>query len=136
VRTGKWYNIFKKKELEVTMAVEENNTVQEPTPNPAPQTVQPRPTTNFYTHNNEKLEEQLKTYCKLLNKDKESLSLEERKDFIKIVMKETALDRKVHLSKINVLIGPTGVGKTTTIAKLAAREYLLNKKKVGLITID
>ncbi len=35
-----------------------------------------------------------------------------------------------------VLIGPTGVGKTTTIAKLAGRLALVEKKKVGLITID
>jgi flagellar biosynthesis protein FlhF len=34
------------------------------------------------------------------------------------------------------LIGPTGVGKTTTIAKLAAKLKLDEKRKVGLITID
>ncbi len=34
------------------------------------------------------------------------------------------------------LVGPTGVGKTTTIAKLAGRLSLVDKKKVGLITID
>ncbi|MGG7176564.1 flagellar biosynthesis protein FlhF [Clostridium paraputrificum] len=35
-----------------------------------------------------------------------------------------------------VLVGPTGVGKTTTIAKLAGRLSLIEKKKVGLITVD
>lgn len=34
------------------------------------------------------------------------------------------------------LVGPTGVGKTTTIAKLAAHLKLREKRKVGLITID
>lgn len=34
------------------------------------------------------------------------------------------------------LIGPTGVGKTTTIAKLAATFKLKQGKKVGLITMD
>lgn len=34
------------------------------------------------------------------------------------------------------LIGPTGVGKTTTIAKLAATYKLRHGKKVGLITTD
>ncbi|WP_107837863.1 flagellar biosynthesis protein FlhF [Metasolibacillus meyeri] len=36
---------------------------------------------------------------------------------------------------INVL-GPTGVGKTTTIAKMAARAVLEKKKRVGFITTD
>lgn len=34
------------------------------------------------------------------------------------------------------LIGPTGVGKTTTVAKLAATYKLKHAKRVGLITID
>jgi flagellar biosynthesis protein FlhF len=33
-------------------------------------------------------------------------------------------------------IGPTGVGKTTTIAKLAAKFGLYEKKQVGLISLD
>lgn len=38
--------------------------------------------------------------------------------------------------KIVALVGPTGVGKTTTIAKMAANFSLIQKKKVALITID
>ena len=38
--------------------------------------------------------------------------------------------------RVIALIGPTGVGKTTTIAKLAANYHLREKKRVGLITID
>jgi len=34
------------------------------------------------------------------------------------------------------LIGPTGVGKTTTLAKLAANLKLREKRRVGLITLD
>jgi len=37
---------------------------------------------------------------------------------------------------IVALVGPTGVGKTTTIAKLAANFALFEGKSVGLITID
>jgi flagellar biosynthesis protein FlhF len=37
---------------------------------------------------------------------------------------------------VMAFVGPTGVGKTTTIAKLAARCTLQMKKKVTLITID
>jgi len=38
--------------------------------------------------------------------------------------------------QIVALVGPTGVGKTTTIAKLAAHYRLREKRKVGLITVD
>jgi len=46
-----------------------------------------------------------------------------------------AIDRKGR-SKIIALVGPTGVGKTTTIAKLAANFKLRENRSVGLITID
>lgn len=38
--------------------------------------------------------------------------------------------------KVIALVGPTGVGKTTTIAKLAANFKLRENRTVGLITID
>ncbi|MCM8540518.1 MAG: hypothetical protein NE328_09605 [Lentisphaeraceae bacterium] len=37
---------------------------------------------------------------------------------------------------IYALVGPTGVGKTTTLAKLASQAVLKNKLNVGLISID
>lgn len=43
---------------------------------------------------------------------------------------------KAHGPHIVALIGPTGVGKTTTLAKLAANLKLREDRKVGLITID
>ena len=39
-------------------------------------------------------------------------------------------------ARIITLIGPTGVGKTTTIAKLASRQVLYQRKKVGFLTAD
>ncbi len=38
--------------------------------------------------------------------------------------------------RLVALVGPTGVGKTTTIAKLAAHYRLRQKRRVGLITVD
>lgn len=38
--------------------------------------------------------------------------------------------------RVQVFIGPTGVGKTTTIAKLASNYSLYKNKKVGLVTLD
>jgi flagellar biosynthesis protein FlhF len=39
-------------------------------------------------------------------------------------------------TKCIFLIGPTGVGKTTTLAKLAANYCLIEHKKVALVTVD
>lgn len=39
-------------------------------------------------------------------------------------------------TNIMVLVGPTGVGKTTTVAKLAANFALIAEKDVGIITAD
>lgn len=38
--------------------------------------------------------------------------------------------------RVRVLIGPTGVGKTTTIAKIAANASLLERKRVHIISLD
>lgn len=38
--------------------------------------------------------------------------------------------------RIKVFVGPTGVGKTTTIAKLAAHYALNGKRRVGMVTTD
>ena len=62
-------------------------------------------------------------------------NLEEREK-IKRVIENTIDIRSNSVGKVTVLVGPTGVGKTTTIAKLAGKLSLIDKKKVGLITID
>lgn len=38
--------------------------------------------------------------------------------------------------KINIFIGTTGVGKTTTLAKLASKVVLETDKKIGFLTLD
>ena len=46
---------------------------------------------------------------------------------------QPASDRK---RRVIALVGPTGVGKTTTLAKIAARALLEHRQKVALITLD
>ncbi|MEZ6185781.1 MAG: DUF87 domain-containing protein [Planctomycetota bacterium] len=41
-----------------------------------------------------------------------------------------------HVARHVALVGPTGVGKTTTVAKLAARAMLDQGLRVGLVTLD
>jgi len=40
------------------------------------------------------------------------------------------------VTRVAAFVGPTGVGKTTTLAKLAARYSLLERKKVVMVTAD
>jgi flagellar biosynthesis protein FlhF len=42
----------------------------------------------------------------------------------------------VHFQRVLAFVGPTGVGKTTTLAKLAARYSLMERKKVAMVTAD
>ena len=161
VKIGKWYNPFKEKGLEVTIAAEHegqgrnnaqtkakakysdiDSTSNESIDNdkdplingPFPQRLETK--ISLENDSNGKLRRQIDIYSQLLGKDKDSLTLDEKKGFVQLVMKDNPLNNKLNLGKVNVLVGPTGVGKTTTIAKLAATEYISNKKKVGLITID
>ncbi|KKM12327.1 hypothetical protein SY88_04020 [Clostridiales bacterium PH28_bin88] len=39
-------------------------------------------------------------------------------------------------ARVLTFVGPTGVGKTTTLAKLAAQFSIFNKRKVALVTLD
>ena len=64
-------------------------------------------------------------------------------NFFKLILRRIIpikyeLPARTHQRKIMMLVGPTGVGKTTTIAKLAARyAYKMQTDyKVGIITLD
>lgn len=51
-------------------------------------------------------------------------------------LQNTSVSEKTDSKQLIQFVGPTGVGKTTTIAKLAADYMLKQKRKVGLITAD
>ena len=78
------------------------------------------------------LEEDL---IKELNIDNYENIYDFKNDFKSLLEKEISISKESLNGKV-ALIGPTGVGKTTTIAKLAGRLALIDKKNVGLITID
>jgi flagellar biosynthesis protein FlhF len=58
------------------------------------------------------------------------------KEITKVIDVKDPFDTKKNNQIITAFIGTTGVGKTTTIAKLAARLMLEKTKKVGLISLD
>ena len=68
------------------------------------------------------------------------LTLERLRNLLKIKMRNKIKiftpEKKGNLPQITAFIGPTGVGKTTTLAKIAAKCRLIEKKKTALFTFD
>lgn len=158
IKVGKWYNPFKKTKLQVTFALEEKTSpktvVKKPKRTIGPErTIEPKNKEEktyekrysikelieknpMFKNVNDRIKGQILGYLKLSMKDETDFSSEEIVDFMKIAFRDNCFEKKVKFRKINVFVGPTGVGKTTTIAKIAAHESLVNKRKVGLLTID
>ena len=61
---------------------------------------------------------------------------EVRSAMVRILRERVGWGDRTATSRIVAVIGPTGVGKTTTIAKLAAREALVHRRRVALISCD
>lgn len=59
-----------------------------------------------------------------------------RFELSKVLREELVFGGGVGAARAVALVGPTGVGKTTTIAKIAAHEQLAPGRNVGLVTID
>ena len=58
------------------------------------------------------------------------------KDVLRKLLADLPMGGLSYEKKYINVFGPTGVGKTTTIAKMAARAVLEKKKKIGFITTD
>ena len=54
----------------------------------------------------------------------------------KVMEAVEVLESELHEKKIWAFVGPTGVGKTTTLAKVAAQFLMRFNKKIALITLD
>lgn len=65
---------------------------------------------------------------------------EAKERLLRIVQEDFTIQGSIQITpgkrRLVALVGPTGVGKTTTIAKLAANFRLREKRRVGLITVD
>ncbi len=75
-----------------------------------------------------------------LGQDAEKISIDRLKRVVKIKLKEKVKifeeNKNLKKPKLIAFIGPTGVGKTTTLAKLAAKYSLIHKKKTAIFTLD
>jgi flagellar biosynthesis protein FlhF len=61
-------------------------------------------------------------------------------DWVRVAEEELTIHGPIRIEpgrrRVVAVVGPTGVGKTTTIAKLAGNLQLKNQTRVGLITLD
>jgi len=59
-----------------------------------------------------------------------------RLSIVTILRSRVGFGDRTAAARVVALAGPTGVGKTTTIAKLAARDALVHRRRVVLISMD
>jgi flagellar biosynthesis GTPase FlhF len=59
-----------------------------------------------------------------------------RSAMIRILRERVGWGDRTASARVVAVVGPTGVGKTTTIAKLAARDALVHGRRVALISAD
>lgn len=78
----------------------------------------------------------LETYLLNQNIHPSQLTVSDLEAFVKKSLEEKLKIASIDESKTLVLVGPTGVGKTTTLSKLASRYYQRTEKEVGFITFD
>ncbi|MCF6270019.1 MAG: flagellar biosynthesis protein FlhF [Melioribacteraceae bacterium] len=83
----------------------------------------------------------IKTIVNQIKKSKEFINPSNIEDYIitslSSLIPTTSFEiKKRGKQKIVAIVGPTGVGKTTCIAKLAAISKILNNLKIGIISID
>lgn len=98
----------------------------------APAKPEPSPVVDRLVRNGvqDTLAELLDTECKSVKGSREILNAISRR-----ISVSGPLACELRQARV-VLVGPTGVGKTTTAAKLAAQYSLVHKKKVAMITLD
>jgi flagellar biosynthesis protein FlhF len=81
----------------------------------------------------------LEDRLKFLNESRQGLSdslLTEAKHFFKNAVSDLPMSGISYGKKYINVIGPTGVGKTTTLAKMAAEAVIEKRMKIGFITTD
>lgn len=85
---------------------------------------------------NKEIQNEFYNYCRINGLAEKSVNKFVLNEFLwEQVKRNIEINEEID-NKIVSFIGPTGVGKTTTIAKIAAKEAIGNNKRVAMITLD
>ena len=68
--------------------------------------------------------------------DRRAILREVRHVIEQILLRAKRAESRQSSGRVKVLVGPTGVGKTTSIAKLAAADKIFRGLRVGLVSLD
>ncbi len=159
IKVGGLFGLFAQKKVELVASVDEHpiiheKDVQQPAPKRTPQlkkTIE-MPVPKIISFSSRRLPEELGAYEAILSEPALQARVEQLHDVLLSTYYKTddleqvqqafaqTIEHELQVTTVTsryvMLTGPTGVGKTTTIAKLAAYYRLTEGKTVGLITTD
>ncbi|WP_214849617.1 GTP-binding protein [Exiguobacterium sp. s193] len=159
VKVGGWFGLFAQKKVELVASVDENPSKEKKKERrpvvERPSRVNPERTQavpKVISFSSRRLPEELQAYETILEEPALHNRAEQLHELLLSTFYKTndptqvqtefltAMEQEIQVTSVTsryvLLTGPTGVGKTTTIAKLAAYYRLTEGKTVGLITTD
>ncbi|GAA0178063.1 flagellar biosynthesis protein FlhF [Clostridium sediminicola] len=139
ISEGGLFKVFKKKKREVIAAIDEEKVTRKDEEDSNKEDIK----VNFNLEEffetidlNKEVQNEFYNYCRQNGLKENRINKFVLNEFLWEQVKQNIEINEDIENRILSFIGPTGVGKTTTIAKIAAKESIVNNKKVGLITLD
>lgn len=137
VKTGGWFGFFEKRQYQITagMEVEKSPREEDSIKTPSKSTLQKRLSAHLRQMG---VSEGVRNNLMLTANMIENSGISNYSTLLNRVLSSNlhVTCKRPGEKRLLFIAGPTGVGKTTTIAKLAAEEIFMNKKKAAFITLD